>query len=383
MTKTWSDELLNRMRESMDPLADDVVAAVIDTGGLTALNAMFKALVNNRDAVPASLPKEAKSFFDTTQVLPEWADQEKIKLGEDVFTLHGPEMVAMLFFVSLPSSYSMKKGAHVLGITAQLTGHVHRRIFRTAQFITDVMQPGGLGLDGRGIRSTQKVRLIHASIRHYIKHHPDRPQEWNPEWGEPINQEDMASTLLDFSVGVMKGVGKIGNRLTSEEMEAYHHCWRVVGHILGIDPELQAANVKEAFKLADAISARQLGEGEAGQTLARDLIQFLQGFMPRHLLGFPATAIRYLSGAKVANAIKSGPYNWTLIFLFTQMALLRVLDKFRRNHPRLQKYIRSLNWNLMHKVVLHEEGSQFYFEIPAGLKSAWQLPTRGKDTSTR
>ena len=378
MGNKWTNALLERMRETIDPTADEVVADVIDTHGLKSFNAIMKELVNNREGIPDTLPKRIRDFFEETQVLPAWADGEKIVQGEKVFILHGPEMIAMLFFVSLPSAYGMEKGSHVLAITAELTQHVHRRIFRTAQFITDVMQPGGLGPDGRGIRSAQKLRLLHASIRHYLIHHSDWNSEWNPAWGQPINQEDMASTLMDFSVGVMKGLQRMRIRLTDEEAEAYLHTWKVVGHVLGLQPELQPENVREAYDLADAINVRQLGEGEAGQTLTRHLIQFLQGFMPRLLWGLPAAAIRYLSGDEIANVIKSGPYNWTLIFLYLQIILLRLLENFTHSHPRSQKYIRFLFWNLMDKVVLYEEGGEFYFDIPEELRNHWHLPERNR-----
>ncbi|HJR80585.1 MAG TPA: oxygenase MpaB family protein [Anaerolineales bacterium] len=376
MATKWTDQLLDSMRQETDPVADKVVAAMIASHGLETYNAMLRELVNNRDEIPSSLPKIVHEYFEKTQVLPDWANREKIACGEDVFVLHGPEMVAMLLFAALPSSYGMASGANVLAITAQLTGHVYRRIFRTAQFIADIMQSGGLGPNGRGIRSTQKVRLIHASIRYYIKHKAEWKSQWNPEWGEPVNQEDLASTLLDFFVGILKGVRKMGIRLTPEEVEAYHHCWKVVGYMMGIRPELLTETPREAFELAEIIAARQMRESKAGEELTRDLIKFAQGPMPPLLRGLPATAIRYFSGEKVARVIKTGPYNWTLSFLYLQIFLLRSLDTFRRDHPRLQKYIRFLTWNIMDKILLHEEGKAFTFEIPEELRAAWRLPAR-------
>jgi len=376
MTPKWTNELLDQMRKAIDPRADDVIASVIKIGGLSAFNAMMKELVNNRDAIPASLPGIVREYFEDTQALPTWTDEEKIQQGERLFILHGPEMVPMLLFTSLPNAYSMAKGAPVLAITAQLTGHVHRRVFRTAQFVADVMQPGGLGPNGRGIRSAQKVRLIHASIRYSIKNIPGWQAKWNPDWGEPVNQEDLASTLLDFSVRVINGVKKMGIRLTSAEAEAYHHCWRVVGHIMGVDPELQAENVQAANDLAGIIAKRQAGESAAGQELTCGLIQFLQESMPRPLKGLPVTAIRYFSGNEVANIIKIGPYNWTLIFLYLQIGILKSFDTFSRTHPDLQKYIRFLTWNMMHRIVLYEEGKEFYFELPDELRATWRLPTQ-------
>jgi hypothetical protein len=369
------------MREVTDPLADEVVAAVVDSDGLGALNETMKLLVNNRDVIPDALPKVVQDYFEKTQKLPEWADPQKTLLGEKVFNDHGLEMLAMLFFVSLPYSYATKKGSHVLAITAQLTKHAHRRIFRTAQFIVDVMQAGGLGPNGKGIRSVQKVRLIHASIRYRIAHNPKWKSEWDPAWGQPINQEDMVGTIMDFFFGVMKGFERCRIRLTDEEAEAYLHSWKVVGHIIGIRPELIPESVEDAFDLANKIIERQQGESDSGKALIKDLIEFVQRFLPRPLRGLPVTAVRYLAGDRIADLTKSGPLNWTLILLHIQIAVFRTLEKFQRSHPGAQKYIRFLTWNLVDRVVLFEEGGEFYFDIPDNLRSFWRLSPRGSKAS--
>jgi hypothetical protein len=376
MKNKWTNEMLDRMREATDPPADEVVAAVIDLHGLQLFDNLIKELVMNRDQIPDNLPEVVAEFFESTQTLPAWADREKIIQGEQVFNLYGPEMITMLFFVSLPYAYATKKGSHVLAITTQLTKRVHRRIFRTAQFIMDVMQPGGLGSNGRGIRSAQKVRLIHAAIRYYIAHKPQWKSGWDPEWGRPINQEDMAGTLMDFSVGVMKGLIRSRIKLTPQQADAYLHCWKVVGHIIGIRPDLLPENVEEAFDLANTIIERQIGKSASGQALSRDLLQFMQRFMPRLLWGFPATAVRYLSGDRVADVIESGPYDWTIWPLRLQVAIFGMLEIFKRRHPALQKYIRFLTWHVIDRAVLFEEGGEFYFEIPDDLRRHWRLSAR-------
>lgn len=374
MTGKWTDQLLDGMRECADPLADEVVAAIIAAGGLKAFDETMRHLVNNRDVIPASLPKPVHDYFEQTGTLPEWADQGKIIRGENVFNLHGPEMIMMLFFVALPYAYATKKGSHVLAISAELTRHVHRRIFRTAQFIMDVMQPGGLGMNGRGIRSAQKVRLIHASIRYYIANKPKWSSQWDPAWGAPINQEDLAGTLMDFSAGVMKGLDRMKIRLEAEEAEAYFHCWKVVGHIMGIRPELLPENVADAFDLANTIIGRQMGESDSGKLLIKDLILFVQRFMPRAFAGFPATAVRYLSGDRVADLIEAGPSDWTLLLLKLQIALFDNFEFLRHRFPATQPYIRFLTWNLIDKAVLYEEGTdKNYFEIPEYLRKNWRL----------
>jgi hypothetical protein len=283
-------------------------------------------------------------------------------------------MVMMLFFVALPYAYATRNGSHVLQISSELTRHVHRRIFRTAQFIMDVMQADGLEPGGRGIRSAQKVRLLHASIRHRIQHQEDWKLKWDPAWGLPINQEDLVGTLMDFSAGVMRGLEQIKIRLQPEEADAYLHCWKVVGHIMGIRPELLPENVPDAFDLANTIIARQRGESDSGKELTRDLIAFMQRFMPRPFHGFPATAIRQLSGDDIADLIHSGPSDWTLWVLKLQMALFDRFEFLRHRYPGTQRYIRFLTWSLIDKAVLYEEGTaKNYFEIPHELRKHWRL----------
>jgi hypothetical protein len=238
----------------------------------------------------------------------------------------------------------------------------------------DVMQDGGLGPNGRGIRSAQKVRLLHASIRYYIANQPKWNSKWDPAWGLPINQEDLAGTLMDFTVGVMKGLERSKIRLSQEQAEAYLHCWKVVGHIMGICPELIPENVEDAYKLANTIIARQLGKSDSGKSLIKDLNQFMQSFMPRLFSGFPATATRYLSGEQIADVIEVGHFDWTLLLLKLQIFLFDIAEKLKSRFPGLQKYIRFLTWSLIDRVVIYEEGNQgTYFQIPDHLRKHWRL----------
>ncbi|MFN8412965.1 MAG: oxygenase MpaB family protein [Anaerolineales bacterium] len=372
----WTNEFLDEMRFVADPLADEVVLSIIQSGGLDEFNKLIRHLVNNRDSLPDTMPKIVRDYFEQTEILPEWVDMEKVVRGERVFDAYGPEMITMLFFVSLPYAYATKKGSHVLSITAELTRHVHRRIFRTAQFIMDVMQSGGLGASGRGVRSAQKIRLLHASIRYYISHKDQWREEWDSSWGLPINQEDMAGTLMDFSVGVMRGLKRSKIFLSPEEEEAYLHCWKVVGHIIGVRTDLIPESVEDAFDLAQTIIERQVGPSTSGKALSSDLIQFIQGFLPRLFFGFPAVAIRYLSGNQIANVIESGPYNWTLGFLYFQIVLFGFIEKLKRIFPFALRYVRYLTWWLIDKMVLFEEGGQTYFDIPDDLRRRWRLSSR-------
>ena len=145
------------------------------------------------------LPK-SKTHFQKTSILPEWADEDLIALGQQVYIRHGVWISVLLTFKSLPECYACAKGAEVLFRTGRLNEQngsletFSRRIAETAQFVFFSMKPKGLSSDGKGLRATQKVRLIHAVIRYYIKQ-----QGWDvAAYDEPINQEDMAGNAYGF-----------------------------------------------------------------------------------------------------------------------------------------------------------------------------------------
>ena len=171
-----------------------------------------------------------------------------------------------------------QKGVHVLTLTTRLLSNPTRRITEVSQFLVDVMQPGGLTTPGgRGRRSIQKVRLMHAAVRKLAAESPD----WNPAWDLPINQEDLAGTLMSFSWIVLDGLEKLGAALTSDEREAYLHCWKVIGHLLGIRNELLPKNFDSARDLAAAIVRRQFGPSSEGKALTKALVDMMAQVLPR------------------------------------------------------------------------------------------------------
>src|SRR5207244_12288164 len=139
-------------------------------------------------------------FLADTYELPEWADHDLIRQGQERFKDWGPQIILSLFCASLPSAYAAKRGVQVLALTARLDTDTKRRIMETGQFLVDVLQPGGLDDEGAGRRSIQRVRLMHATVRTLVKLRAKQdPSIWKDDYGTPINQEDLAGTLQSFA----------------------------------------------------------------------------------------------------------------------------------------------------------------------------------------
>jgi hypothetical protein len=373
----WTNQQLDGMRELTDSLADGVIAAIIAADGVDAVDEILSRVARNRDAIPDDLPPVVRDYF-TMDLLPDWADPELLRHGEVVFDLYGPQMISMLFFVSLPNAYAAGNGAQVLDLTARLLETPERRIFRTAQFIMDVMQPGGLGPLGRGMISTKKVRLIHAAVRHYIADREHWRDQWDPAWGKPINQEDLAGTMMDFCVGVLQGLQSAGVGLDEQEQAAYVHAWSVVGHVIGVRPELIPTGVQDAFDLANTITGRQWRQSTAGAALAAAEIGFFHKHLPKGLAGLPRTAMRRFAGNQVGDLLQLGPPDWTRILVAFQIMVFKLLEVFKASAPGFYRLgARFMVWLINRIIFIDLGGRRWTFDIPDSLRDSWRMPASG------
>src|SRR5512144_334025 len=97
-TNRWSDDFLDQMRLVGDPLADRVIAQVVDTGERQAVNQIMRSLVMNDDLVPGDLPPNVRQYLEETARLPEWADRHQIELAQKTFASYAPEIILLLFY---------------------------------------------------------------------------------------------------------------------------------------------------------------------------------------------------------------------------------------------------------------------------------------------
>jgi hypothetical protein len=281
------DAFLDRMRHTIDPLADAVAATVVaqdlhrKIGELMKKRQMWDA-----DREPSrQLPEPIRAYMKAASVLPPWRDESMVNEAEQFFLLYGLASSTLLACASLPQCYVMKYGTEVLAFTKFLQVHPTHRIRETAQMVMDVMVPGGLQPLGRGVRATMKVRVMHAIVRQMFMR--DRSAASTPvdpaldaAFGLPINQEDMVYTLMTFSYVVTEGFGTMGYHMTNRQREGYIHCWNVVGYLMGIREELLPAAYNDARELFEAIRRRQHGQSDAGRKLTAALLKSVEEALP-------------------------------------------------------------------------------------------------------
>lgn len=375
----WTDPFLDEMRTHADPLADAVVAEIFAKGEVGAVDALMKTLVRN-DGIPSELlPPVVQDYLAATNVIPD-LDPEAQRRAERLFSLLGPEILMVLGFYSLPAAYAGKKGVQVLYRTAYLMKRPVRRVFETTQLVVDAMAPGGLSAGGKGLRTAQKVRLMHAAIRHLVMNDPSKPWDAH-ELGLPINQEDYAGTLTTFTWVLLDGLERLKIEVDDADKEAWVQAWGSLGRVLGIRDDMIPKSWADAGVLADRIHTRQLGPSPEGVALTQALVEGYQSLMPsEHLKGMPASFLHFFLDSdpfthqNVAAMLQVPPADWTEELTRVATVIGDALEFVSKHFDLGARLLRWVGREMVRGMLLMERGGQRPpFAIPPTLASEWEV----------
>jgi hypothetical protein len=113
-----------------------------------------------------------------------------------------------------------------------------------------------------------------------------RRGRWDPEWGRPINQEDLLGTLLAF--GFLPVESLIDGGFIEEGdpgADEFIYLWSVIGRMLGVEPGVPIPQtVAEARACWYAIAEHQQAYSKEGQQLTRALLKELEMSIPGRIL---------------------------------------------------------------------------------------------------
>ena len=398
MWKLPTVDELEDFRTKADPVGDKLIKDIIDTGETRHVNVIFDMMRRNKDIgkehldrLPESMRTLVKDYFDMGKQLPDWADEDLIKKGEEVYQKFGPEISLLLLVMALPLCYSSRKGAKVLVMTGRTLDPSHdvdplaRRLIETSQFVVDAMQPGGLSPSGSGILATLRVRLIHASIRHYIFNHSMNPKGWDTdEYGLPINQEDMAGTLCSFSALVIHGLELMGLRLSKAEKDAYMHCWKIVGYYEGLDPKLLPDTYEQGWDLGVAILKHQCDHSDDCVALTKSCKDYIKAVMPNKFADNLVESLIYyftkrLNGPIGQNipavlGIDKELSAWRKFEIKVMELLIRFMVFLQTKFPFISKKLEHITDSfLLSMSKEYNRGKGINFDIPPGLRKDWGI----------
>lgn len=260
----YSQAMLDRLMSVGDPLADRAVAALHEANYDRATDKLsaVRALADRGDAA-------ARDFIDAVSTPPNWVDRAAIAIGQNVM-LGFVSLSRLSLMHSLFSGGVFARATLVTRATGRLGANPATRISETGAFIAAILQPDGLEQGALGFETTLRVRLLHASIRAWLKKMPDFSRDFV---GEPIDQTMLAMTLSLFSYLNLRSFARLGVRFSEGESEALQHLWRYVGWLLGIEEALLAHSLRQERELWSALVAHQAFDGDWGRQLLDESVR--------------------------------------------------------------------------------------------------------------
>lgn len=375
-----TDAILDQARTRGDALADDTVTALFQAGDTAAVSALMGTLMRNDDLAPAGLPPVVIDYLSRTATTVA-RTPDSVARGERVFAEYGPEIMMLLCCYSLPSSYAARKGVQVLHRTAYLAKRPNRRLFETAQMIVDVMSPGGLGPRGRGMRTAQKVRLMHAAVRHLIA--VDTSAPWpTADFGVPINQEDLLGTLMTFSWITIDGLRKIGLPMSAEDQQAYLEAWLAVGELMGVEPQLLPRTVADAKAATELIERRQVTASAEGREMMEALLTMMQHNVPKEFTTLPSCMIREFLPPHVATFLGVPDHFLERVVVGFFERLARPVEIFLEGEAKRHAVIRGFSVHLLGMMTTIDlDGQRARFTLPESLSQAWMTAPADSEDS--
>jgi hypothetical protein len=330
----YNNPNFDQLRLKQDTLADQAVEVLISQPNLATE-------INSWLVIPAKLPEyfpeELRLYFEFYLYKEKEFSGGEHRLAQEFFEQRGDMYLAVLGFYSLPYCYAFAAGAQVLVRSQRILDQIGERLGETTRFVLDIFKPGAFTSQDEAFLTCAKVRLIHAYSRFFIRKYA---KDWSPDFGEPINQEDLLGTNLAFSHIVLRGMTKLGMSPSAKEHQAVLRYWKWIGELMGIEPSLWPSTAKEAFELDRLIRKRHLKASDAGKKLTKALLEFYQknipdSFLTSQLEGF----LSYFLGKEASKAVGiSGKIQLPgdLLGLFLKLSGLKTFGAIK-NHESLRK----------------------------------------------
>ncbi|WP_327099602.1 DUF2236 domain-containing protein [Nocardia vinacea] len=326
---TYTETSLDALRQYGDEIADATVATLFERGEVGKFNTLMRYVSTAGAPLPDGLPDVARDYLHETSAPPAWVDWDEMEKARLFFIDNNVHISTALSFAAMPACYVLPPVAKLLSATHSLD-YPSKRMAETGQFTVYLMQPDAFEAGSRFIPAVQKVRLLHAAIRHHLS----QENRWDTDiFGTPICQEDMIGGQMLFSLLVLDSLHRLSIHMSVDGAEAYFYAWRVVGAMLGVDQEHAPKDVESARQFHDLYMIRHMGPSDEGVRLTRQLIDLYEEVVPGTFFDPVVSAlIRYLVGDTCADWLQVPRTAWDAA-VKTAPTLLGILETIEDKSP--------------------------------------------------
>ena len=256
---TWDDDL------------DRLMAGLLDTGRVPAVNTALRPWVNNDDPLPSGLPTDLAAHLQRVNTLPAWADRAKLRLAAD-FNRRKDTYLFMLYGLGsgIMSTVIPREAKSVYWSAGG--ADMQDRAAKTFTFGYDLSELTAFEPRGQFVVTANKTRLVHAAVRHLLPRSPHWSAVADEQNGIPISNGDILVTFHSLGTFVHRKLVEWRVPMSAAEEAAFLHSWQVAIHLLGVRDEF----IPQTWAAADAQAAQVLtpilAPSFEGRELAEDLL---------------------------------------------------------------------------------------------------------------
>ncbi|MGI5218462.1 oxygenase MpaB family protein [Nocardia sp. CA-290969] len=278
-TRRW--QALGESLLVADPAMDELAAWMCETGTATTRPLFDQALASGIASIPDP-PAPLAAFFRHIETPPAWVDPALLRRGAQVYRMGGADGLYLARDVSFLGGYLASGFNKTLLRTGALEKGPAARFADTLRWAMDVSGEDAMAPFGAGYRSTLRVRLIHALVRRQLLAEPD----WRTgEWGLPINQTDMAATLVGALLAPFVGGMAMGMLPRRADLDAAAHLTRYVGWLIGVEDQWLPTGFRDGVRVLYHCLTAIMNPDETSRRLAipmaRDPLGWSYPNMPR------------------------------------------------------------------------------------------------------
>ncbi|OBK91063.1 oxygenase MpaB family protein [Mycolicibacter sinensis] len=249
--------------------------------GVKEARAVFDRILADGLASVPDAPQPLREFFGEFEPIPDWVDMARVRRGQRALRRGGADGTYIARDVSFLGGYQFSSFNKTLLRTGVLEKGSNKRFAETLQWAMDVTGDGGLEPLGVGYQATIRVRLIHEYVRRHVAALPD----WrSDEWGLPVNQTDMAATLVGALIAPPAAGLGLGIVLSPSELEDIAHLTRYVGWLMGVRDDWLPGSFRDGVRILyqtlGALSAPDETTKQLAGPMADDPLQWHFSALP-------------------------------------------------------------------------------------------------------
>lgn len=289
-----------------DPEADALIEALETVDPVRSMEYISAGMDQDEEKLIGA-PSAIRDFFSGINTVPDWVDFESFMPGIKMF--HRNSKIVLAAFVGgvLIEGFSTNISKSFF-ITGRVRESGVRRLKQNNRHMVEIFMPGGLLRDGDGWKLSVRVRLVHAKVRHLLKHSDD----WDLEaWGEPISSAHVGYSITAFSARLLEHMKSLGAQYTEEEKESFLAIWRYSGFLMGIPETILFRTKEEALRIFETGYLCEPDPDEDSIAMANSLVNaapLVAGITDskarRDLATYVYSVSRALIGQELADALK-------------------------------------------------------------------------------